>query len=318
MRVAFFGSTPFSCLIFKALWESHHEVVAVVTQPDQPAGRSMALCPTAMCQHVESAGVPVLKPAKLRSNPAFRAELMEHQPEAFMVASYGRIISKKVLDLTEFPLNVHPSSLPHLRGASPVRTSLLQGLRETECCIMRMTPRLDDGDVMLREPFTIESDWNFAETITHLGEVGGELAVKALDQAADGSATFTPQDHQSATHSTMYTRDDTVIDWSRTATGVKDFVRAWDPDWGALTGLPCQKRFKLWRVAVQDPPQGTPPPKPGVIAAVTRKAFWVGCGEGYVRVLEVQPESKPRMPAGSFLAGNKLEVGDQLGTDCGM
>ena len=313
MRVAFFGSTYFSCLIFKALWESHHEVVAVVTQPDQPAGRNMELCPTAMCRHVGEVGIPVLKPEKLVNNHEFRKELAALRPDAFMVASYGKIICRKVLALTEYPLNVHPSALPELRGASPVRTTLLQGLRDTECCIMRMTPRLDDGDVLMRAPVAIPRDMNFAGLIELLGTTGGPLAVQALDAVSDGTATFTPQDHDRATHSPRYTRESTVIDWTRPAGELHDFIRAWDPDRGAMTVFADGRRFKVWRARVEDPPGDVVTAQPGVVAAVSRKAAWIGCGEGFLRLLEVQCESKARMPIGSFLAGSQLCPGDRFG-----
>jgi len=141
MRLAFFGSSDLSCIVLKALLGSSHDVVVAVTQPDQPAGRKMQLCPTRICCDAEGQGLPVLKPAKIRSNPSFRAELRSFKPDAFVTASYGQIISPKVLEITEWPLNVHPSLLPELRGASPIRTALLMGLKKTGCCIMRMTPK---------------------------------------------------------------------------------------------------------------------------------------------------------------------------------
>lgn len=315
VRVAFFGSSAFSCLVFEALQDSAHEIAAVITQPDQPAGRRMTICPTPMCTDAQGMGVPVLKPERVKSNPRFRAELMEHRPDAFIVASYGQIISRKVLALTEWPLNVHPSALPKLRGASPVRTALLNGLRHTECCIMRMTPRLDDGDVMLREPLAIPLDWNHGQLETTLGELGGRLAVAALDCVVAGTAVFTPQNHDLSTSCSLYRREDTVIDWTRPAGELADFIRAWDPEIGALTTLPDGRRLKIWKVSPEDPPElaGVGAVEPGSVLAVSKKSLWVDTGSGSLRIDELQPNSKARMPVASFLAGNRLIPGERLG-----
>lgn len=316
MKVAFFGSTQFSCTVLSALMASGHEVVTVVTQPDQPAGRRMELCPTPVCSEAAAGSMPVLKPERIKSNREFREQLASFQPEAFMVASFGQIISRKTLALVEHPLNVHPSALPRLRGASPVRTTLLRGLRETECCIMRMTPRLDDGDVMLRRRLSVDPDWNFAEFSEALAAIGSQLAVTALDQAAAGTARFEPQDHSQATHCTFYNRDDTWIDWARPAAQLHDFIRAWDPDIGALALLPDGLRTKIWRARVQDAPpelEQSGERTPGTILAISKKAAWVATGEGTLRLMVVQPENKSRMTMASFLAGHELTPGGKLG-----
>lgn len=316
MRVAFFGSSRFSCLVLDAIKQSAHTVTVVVTQPDQPKGRRMALCPTPLCNHASLDGLPVLKPENVKNNPGFRRELMAQHPEALLVASFGQIISKKVLALTEWPLNVHPSALPKLRGASPVRTAILQGLKETACCIMRMTPRLDDGDVMLRASLAIPLDWNHEQLETVLGELGGRLAVKALDQVNAGTACFYPQDHGTATYCALYHRKDTVIDWTRSALELYNFVRAWDPDIGASTRLPDERRLKVWATSIEEPPESLCPDnecrEPGTIVAASKKALWVACGSGTLRLVEVQPENKGRMNVASFLAGANLKAGQLL------
>lgn len=321
MRVAFFGSTRFSCIVLKELLASTHQVVGAVTQPDQPAGRRLTLCPTPVCAEALDAELPVLKPERVRGNPEFRRALAALRPEAFLLASFGQLISKKVLALTEWPLNVHPSALPRLRGSSPTRTALLEGLSATECCIMRMTPRLDDGDVLVREPLAIPRDWNFEDLINALGPLGGRLAVRALDQVEAGTAVLTPQDHGQATYCGMYTRDDTVIDWSRPAAQLANFIRAWDPDVGALTTLPDGRRLKVWRAAAEAQPpdavggEALPPPPwaPGLVLAVTKNTVLVATGAGALRLREIQPENKSRMTVGSYLAGNQLAAGERLG-----
>lgn len=321
MRVVFFGSTRFSCIVLRELLNGAHEVVGAVTQPDQPSGRRLTLCPTPVCEEALELDIPVLKPERVKGNPEFRRALAALRPEAFLLASFGQIISRKVLALTEWPLNVHPSALPKLRGASPTRTALLMGLDATECCIMRMTPRLDDGDVLLREPLAIPRDWNFAQLIDAVGPLGGRLAVRVLDQVADGTVTLTPQDHDQATYCGMYSREDTIIDWARPALELENFIRAWDPDVGALTTLPDGRRLKVWRATAEPHPPDSiggaplprPPWEPGTVIAVTKRFALAATGEGALRLKEIQPENKTRMTVGSFLAGNRLESGERLG-----
>lgn len=315
MRVAFFGTTLFSCAILKNLLASQHEVVVVVTQPDQPAGRHMALCPTPVCGEALGTNLPVLKPERIRNNRAFRLELSSHGPEAFMVASFGQIISRKTLELTEYPLNVHPSALPSLRGASPVRSTLLQGLAATQCCIMRMTPRMDDGDVLLRANLAVDPHWNFAQLCEAMSAVASRLAIEALDQVSDGTAQYEAQDHSQATYCTLYGRDDTWIDWQRPAAQLYSFIRAWDPDIGALALLPDGQRLKIWRARIEEPPEDLvrpPSGAPGTVLAVSKKAAWVATGDGALRLMEVQPPGKSRMPMASFVAGHDLAAGQRL------
>jgi methionyl-tRNA formyltransferase len=317
MRVAFFGTTLFSCAVLKGLLASQHEIVAVVTQPDQPAGRRMELCPTPVCGEALSTDLPVLKPERIRNNREFRRELTSLRPEAFMVASFGQIISPKALALTEHPLNVHPSALPRLRGASPVRSTLLQGLTETQCCIMRMTQRMDDGDILLRGDLTVDPHWNFAQLCAAMSPVASRLAIEALDQVSDGTAQYEPQDHSQATFCTLYGRDDTWIDWRRPAAELCNFIRAWDPDIGALALLPDGQRLKIWQARIEPPPEEPGRPLsdgPGTVLAVSKKAAWVATGDGALRLMEVQPPGKSRMPMASFLAGHELSAGQRLGS----
>lgn len=314
MRIAFFGSSRFSCCVLDALHTSSHPVACVVTQPDMPAGRSMRLKPTPLGELAQSLGLAVLKPPKLRGNAEFEEELASFAPQALLAASYGQLIPRAILKLTPWPLNVHPSLLPRLRGASPIRTALLDGLGVTGCCIMRMTPRLDDGDLLICEELVVSPECNYAGLEAQLGELGGRLAVRALDLAAAGQAVLTPQDHAAATYCREYRREDAQIDWSRPAGALRDFIRAWDPDIGAWTTLPDGRRLKVWRTRIQDF-TGRPAQlqaAPGTVT-MSHQRLVIACGEGALDLIEVQPESKRRMSAAEFLAGHPLPHGARLG-----
>lgn len=297
----------------RELMASSHEIVGVVTQPDTPSGRRMECSPTQVCSDVEGQGIPIFKPEKLANNRELREQLKELRPDALLVISYGKIIPKSLLKLTDWPLNVHPSDLPRLRGASPVRTALLLNLDSTACCIMKMTPRLDDGDILLREKVEIASHENYGELEARLGELGGRMAVRALDAIESGTAELTPQDHDKATYCRTFDRADTEIDWNVPAEMVESFVRAWDPDMGAYTLLDNGRRLKIWRVDVQAPPEDAlHQAEPGTVLAVSRKCIWVATGKGSVAIRELQPDNKNRMPTASWLAGNSIEAGQSF------
>ncbi len=317
MRIVFFGSSPFSCQILSVLLNSPHDIAAVVTQPDQPKGRRLQVCPTVLCHEATAMKLPVLKPERLKGNAGFQAELAALKPEALLVASYGKIIPRSLLELTPLPLNVHPSLLPLLRGASPIRTALLQGRVVTGCCIMRMTPRLDDGDVLLMQELEIGQDWNHERLESELGLLGGMLAWQALDSCEAGKAQFMPQEHSLATYTRTYARDDTVIDWTLPTEAIYNFIRAWDPDIGALATLPDGRLVKVWRASLEVPAELAEalihdPLPPGTIAQLDKRALWVATGDGALQLVDVQPENKARMPVASFLAGARLSVGERF------
>lgn len=320
MRVAFFGSSRFSCFVLDALLGSRHSVACVVTQPDMPAGRSMRLTPTQVCSDAQGRGLAVLKPTKLRGNSEFAEALVAFAPQALITASYGHIIPRRILDLTPWPLNVHPSLLPRLRGASPIRTALIEGLSLTGCCIMRMTPRLDDGDLLCCEELPIPPERNYAELESELGALGGRLAVAALDRIEAGLPELTPQDHAKATYCREYCREDARLDWSRPASALRDFIRAWDPDVGAWTTMPDGRRLKVWRARMLEDAEQLAQSKvatgPGT-ALECRSRLSVACGEGALELLELQPESKRRMSTAEFLAGHSLAAGTVLGGAAG-
>lgn len=314
MRVAFFGSSAFSCHVLRELAASQHVLAAVITQPDQPAGRKMQFRQTQVADDALALGLKVHKPQRLRRNRELLDALRTAGVEALAVASYGKIIPPSLLDLTPWPLNVHPSPLPLLRGPSPLRTALLQGRASTEVCIMSMTPRVDDGPVLLRADLSIPLEWNYARLETAAGAFGGKLLVAALDEAQAGTAVLAEQDHSLATHTTVHTREDSWIDWKRSACELADFVRAWDPDIGACTSYATAggaRRLKIWHAEAM--PGDGPGDEPGTVALVNRHELLVWTGAGRLRLLEVQPESRARMPVVSFLAGGQLTDRQVLG-----
>lgn len=316
MRTVFFGSSHFSCHVLDGLLAAGQEVALVVTQPDQPAGRKMQLRPTPVCELAEERGLAVLKPRRLRGPSPLLDQLKSVAPEALAVASYGRIIPPELLELTAWPLNVHPSALPLYRGPSPLRTALLEGLTETEVCIMRMTERIDDGPVLRRAGLRIGSDWNYSALELAAGELGGRLLAEALQIVKGGRAELSDQNHELASYTRVHHRADTWIDWTRSSRELHSFVRAWDPDAGACTSFhsgTAPKRLKVWRAETTAQPEGLAPVPAGTVLRATAHELLVQCGDGCLSLLELQPESRQRMTVASFQAGSRLSAGSVLG-----
>jgi methionyl-tRNA formyltransferase len=311
LRLLFFGSSRLSCLVLEGLLASRHTVAAVVTQPDQPAGRRMELRATPVGSAAAAAGLAVFKPRRLKHNSDLQTELQGLAVDALAVASYGKLIPVWLLELTPWPLNVHPSPLPLQRGPSPLRTALLEGWHETQCCIMRMTERIDDGPVLLRSPLAIPGGWNYEELESAAGTLGGALLASALDGIAQGTVALTPQTDSAATYTRVFTREDTWLDWSLPAERLADFVRAWDPDLGACTGYfhkDAVRRLKVWR-AEPAAAEGAAAAQAGTVLLADKGELLVQAGAGALRLLEVQPENRPRMPVASFMAGQQLAAG---------
>ena len=309
MRIAFFGTPPPSVAYLDALHESGHEVVAVVTQPDRPAGRGREMRPSPVKKRALALDLPVLAPEDA-SDQAFIDQLAQTGFELGAVVAYGEILVRELLELPrEGLVNVHYSLLPKLRGAAPVYAALRQGLDRTGVTIQHMAEKLDAGDIILQREIEIADDDNRGTLTERLTETGVEALLEAIEMIAAGSATRTPQDHEASSYVGRVHTDDCRVDWSLPAGELRNLVRActrWPGAWCLLDG----DRVKVQDVAgVQNVlrQEGTPgtivelPPTSGPVVA---------CGEGAVQIRRLQPAGKKAMSGEEFLRGARLEVGD--------
>lgn len=308
MRVVFWGSPAFAVATLETLLGSRHEVVAVVTQPARPRGRGREPRPTVVARSAEAAGVLVLSPEKPRGG-AFLEELHETEPDVFVVAAYGEILSQEVLDLPRGgALNVHASLLPAYRGAAPVTKAILDGCETTGITIMRMEAGLDTGPICLQEVEPIGAADTAGTVTERLAIVGARLAVEALDLLERGELPERPQDDSQATHAPKITTDEARIDWSRPAVQLERAVRAYDPWPGAWTTWRGE-RIKIYRLGLEE----TVPDRPlGTVASLDPLPV-VNTGEGAVSLTIVQPGGRGRMAGGDWARGRSVEVGDRLG-----
>lgn len=320
MRVVFWGTPEFALPSLRALTEEGHDVVAVVTQPDRPAGRGRRVRPSPVKSLALEEGIPVLTPERPRGE-AFLEELRALEPEISVVVAYGHILRPEVLDLpARGSVNVHASLLPELRGAAPVSWAVIRGLPVTGVTIMRMTPGMDEGPILLQAETRIDPGENASELYHRLAELGAGALVEALAMMAAGIGEEREQDHAAATYAPKLTREGARIEWTLEAPRVSDFIRGMDEvpgGWSTLDGVPV-KLFRSEPVepgvadADEEPPgagddwRGTPP---GTVVVADRDGILVACGQGAVRIREIQPPGKRRMEAGAWALGERELVG---------
>ena len=309
LRLIFMGTPEFAVPGLKKLIDRREQVLAVVTQPDRPKGRGHRLAPPPVKTLAQEAGIEVLQPARIKT-PEFLHQLGGYQPDLILVAAYGRILTPAILALPRLGcLNVHGSLLPKYRGAAPIQTAILRGETETGITIMQMDAGLDTGDMLLSGRVPIGDQDTASSLIPRLAELGGELLLCALDQAAAGRLSPIKQDHALATLSPPLSKEDGRIDWSQRAWAISCQIRALDPWPHAFTSL-AGRQLKLFSPVVLDE---TGPEPPGTVVRAGQEGLVVACGQGRLLTREVQAEGKRRMPVADFLRGYPLPPGVVLG-----
>ncbi len=307
MRIVFMGTPEFAVPSLKALAGSGEEVIAVVAQPDRPQGRGLKLSPPPTKVFAEELGIPVLQPERIRTEE-FLKELRELGPDVIVVAAYGKILPKPVLELPPFGcINVHASMLPRYRGAAPVNWAIARGEKVTGVTIMRMDEGMDTGDILLTREVPID-DEDTGETLARkLSLAGAELLLTALGNLKRGELRPRKQDDSLATYAPMLKKEDGRIDWNKPAREIRDLIRGMLPWPGAFTYLDG-KLLKIYRAAVSEGDG-----KEGEVITASQGVLRVAAGEGALDILELQMEGGKRLSSRDFLSGRKIEPGTVLG-----
>jgi methionyl-tRNA formyltransferase len=307
-RVVFMGTPAFACPTLAALVAGPHDVVGVVCQPDRPRGRGLALAPPPVKTLALEHGLPVLQPTKVRT-PEFLDSLRALAPDVIVVAAYGRILPRPVLDLPPRGcINVHASILPRHRGAAPIQHAILAGDAETGVTIMAMSEEMDAGDMLLVRRTPIAPDDTGGSLTERLSRIGAAALTDALEGIAAGTIVPTPQPAEGITFAPRIEREHTRLDWTRPAVELERTVRAFAPEPSAYTTLDGAT-LKVLAAEVR-----TGGGAPGSILEAGARGLVVATGFGALALLEVQAQGKRRMPAAAFLAGRRLAVGSCLGT----
>jgi methionyl-tRNA formyltransferase len=309
VRVAFLGTPEFARFHLQHLLQDpHFEVVGVVTQPDRPSGRHMHLTPSPVKKLALEKGLPVITPESMKVD-AVLEQIALWRAEAAVVVAYGQILPQKFLDL--FPqkvVNVHGSILPRWRGAAPIQRAIEAGDTVSGVSLQVMVRKLDAGDVIGSRSLEIQPEWNSNQLHDAMMPLGADLLHVEFMDYLRGNLTPVPQDEGLVTYAHKIDKSEALIDWKKSALAVCNHMRAMVMGPGSYT-YRVGSKLKIIRAEVVD---GIVAPA-GQVVEVNKNDFVVACGEKALRVLQVQPESRPAMPTRDYLLGHALAVGEMLG-----
>jgi len=301
VRIVFAGTPDFAATALKALLAAGHNVVGVYSQPDRPAGRGRKLMPSPVKQVALDAGLPVFQPDSLKPDDA-QQELAALNPDVMIVAAYGLILPKAVLDIpTHGCLNIHASLLPRWRGAAPIQRAIAAGDGETGITIMQMDVGLDTGDMLLKTSTPIRPDDTGGRLHDRLAEMGGSAIVEALTSLSKGELTGEAQNDDEANYAHKLSKEEGHIDWTRSAPEIERLIRAFNPWPGTFTDLGDQRiRIHQAEALAQNSDKA-----PGTVLRREREGIDIACGTGSLRVTSVQLPGTRALSVNDLINGGK-------------
>lgn len=307
MKILFMGTPEFAVPSLKALITAGHTLCGVFCQPDKPVGRHQnRLQPPPVKECALTNNIPVFQPEKLRDGTAL-AQLRALGPDLIVVAAYGRILPQEILDCPPMGcINVHSSLLPKYRGAAPINWAILNGDKETGVTLMHMAAALDAGDIISQVTTPIDPDETAGALTARLAELGGKLLVETVAALEAGTAHRTPQVEAEATLAPMLSKELSPMDFGRSAQALHDQVRGLNP-WPAATAHVGGVRCKIFTTKAEEG-IGTS----GTVLEAGKGGLVVGCGEGSLRILELQPDGGIRMGVADYLRGHPVQEGEAL------
>jgi len=301
MNILFFGTPPFAAHILSYLIKQGHAPKAIITRTDKPKGRSGKPQPTAVTQLAleKVPEIPLLQPEKA-STPEFITKLKKYKPDLLVVVAYGEIIKQELLDLPKHDaINIHASILPKYRGAAPIQHAIINGDNETGVTIMEMVKELDAGPIIDVAHTPIYDNTTSGDLFAKLADLSGPLLLRVIDNYANDKIKKQDQDQKQVTFAPKITPDFCRINWSLPSNAVHNHIRALSPRPGAWTKYGT-RRIKIYKSKQAPNLSG----KPGQILNAVPGQLHIGCGEGAVQILELQPEGKKIMQAEEFLCRN--------------
>lgn len=303
------GTPDFAVPTLKALVGSQYDLVAVVTQPDRPSGRGKKLTSPPVKVVAENAGIEVFQPRTLKTDDAF-AELADLAPDLIVVAAFGQILRKNVLDLPPYGcINVHASLLPRWRGAAPVAAAIRAGDTETGVTIMKIDEGLDTGPIIAKRAIPITGNHTGGTLTAELAQIGAELLLDMLPAWLAGEIQPQPQDDQMATYAPRLTKQDGLIDWTQSAVEIERQIRAYSP-WPSTYTFGPRGQIKILEVEIAG--ESGQNLEAGTVFESQRKPL-VSTGAGVVSLVTVQPSGKRAMSAEAMINGQPELIGSRLG-----
>ena len=308
MKILFMGTPDFAAGILSAILKSgRHEVVAVATQPDRPKGRSGEPVASPVKKLAVSYGIDVLQPRKIKESEEVE-RLRAVDADIYVVAAFGQILSKEILDIPKYGcINVHASLLPEYRGAAPIQRAIADGKKITGVTIQQMNEGVDTGDIISSREVAIAPDETGESLFDRLMEEGEALIVDTLTLIEEGRAVHTPQDETKATYAGMLKKEMGCVDFTRTAEEIERLIRAFTPWPGGYTYLDG----KLLKIKKCETSKGEG--KPGSVIGTSKDGILVACGKDALLITRLQAEGKKEMSAHDFLLGHGIKEGTVLG-----
>lgn len=301
MKIVFAGTPEFAIPSLQAVLASRHELVAVYTQPDRPAGRGRQLRASPVKQLAADQGIPIEQPLRLKDS-ATQARLAAYQPDLMVVVAYGLLLPQAVLDLPQRGcVNLHASLLPRWRGAAPIQRAILAGDRDSGVTLMQMEAGLDTGPMLAKLACPIEPDMTAQQLHDRLAAMAGELLASQFDALSAGGLQGQPQDAAQATYAAKLDKAEAELDWQRPAIELLRQVNAFNPWPVAQTGL-NNRVLRVWRAQLAQG-QG----RPGQILLADRHGIEVACGQASLRLLEVQLPGGRRIAAADLANSQPLQ-----------
>ena len=313
MKIVYMGTPDFAVNPLRALAETGYEVTGVVTQPDKPKGRGKTMLPTPVKEEALKHGFPVYQPVKVR-DPEFLQELKNLDPDIIVVAAFGQIIPKSILELPKYGcINIHASLLPKYRGAAPIQQAVIDGEKESGVTIMRMGTGLDTGDMISKIVVPLAADETGGSLFDKLAEAGAKLLIETLPHIFDGTAVYEKQPEESPTpYAGMITKQMGLINFGKSAVELERLVRGLNP-WPSAFTFWNGKTLKVWESSVVKREElDAQSAEPGTVVKTDKKGIYVACGEDVLVLSQVQLEGKKRMDADAFLRGCHIEAGSRF------
>ena len=303
MRLIFLGTPDFAVPSLKKIAESNHEIIAVVTQPDRPRNRGV-MSPSPVKETALELGLKVLQYERISREGV--EDIKNLNPDIMVTCAFGQILSRELLAIPKYGvINEHASLLPKYRGSSPIQWCVINGEKETGVTIMKTAYEVDSGDILFADKTFIGEDETAGELFDRLSILAADSIIKALDLIENGKANFAPQNHNEATFCKMLTKADGLIDWSKSAQQIKDFVRGMNPWPCAYTKLDGMV-YKMHKVSVQ---KNNLSGNAGQIVMADKNGLIVACGDGAISIDIIQAPNCKKMSAKDYLLGHKLQVG---------
>lgn len=303
MKVVFFGTPPFAANVLNYLLENGVNVVAVITKPDRPQGRSGTPVPTPVKVTAQQYGLPFYQP-ELVSAPDFAPTLQPYEADLFVVVAYGEIIKQHLLDMPKIAcINLHGSLLPKYRGAAPIQHALIDGQKETGVTVIHMVKKMDAGDMVSKATLPIEENMTYGELEQALCQIGAELLLQTIRAFEKNTPPRIPQNESEVTFAPKIELEDCQIKWHEAASDIHNLIRGVTPHPGAWCQVNFKGQSKRLRVITTRVVTHSSAAVPGTILRSDKEGLLVSCGQDALLIIQVQLEGKKAMPVEEFLRG---------------